>query len=71
MSWLDNRKQDVEAAVVGGLIGWEAHKQDIEEIDWETTLDFVTEQGIEVNRTREFILNKAVDLGFIVRDRLI
>jgi hypothetical protein len=70
MSWLDNRKQDVEAAIVGGLIGWEAHKQDIEEIDWETTLDFVAEQGIEVNRAREFILNKAVDLGFIVRDQL-
>ncbi len=70
MSWLDNRKQDVEAAVVGTIIGWEAHKQDIEEIDWEATLDFVVEQGIDITQAREFILDKAVDIGFRIRDEL-
>ncbi len=70
MSWFDRRKQDVEAAIVGSLIGWEAHKQEMEEIEWQATLHFAEEQGIEITQAREFILNKAIDLGFIVRDQL-
>ncbi len=70
MSWFDNRKQDVEAAIVGGLIGWEAHKQDMEELNWATVEAVADEHNIDLTQVRSFILDKAVDLGFYVRDWL-
>ena len=70
MSWLDNRKQDVEAAIVGGLIGWEAHKQDMEELDWATVEAIADEHAIDLTQVRSFILDKAVDIGFRIRDEL-
>lgn len=71
MSWFDNRKQDVQAAIVGATIGWEAHKQDMEELGWSTVEAIAEEQGIDVTDARQGILDRAIDLGFIVRDRLI
>jgi hypothetical protein len=70
MSWFDNRKQDVEAAIVGGLIGWEAHKQDMEELDWATVEAIADEHDIDLTGVRSFILDKAVDIGFRIRDEL-
>ena len=71
MSWFSRRKEDIEVAVAGSIIGWEAHKAEMEEIDWQATVDFLEGQGIDVDtRYREFILNKAMDLGFGIRNEL-
>ena len=72
MGWFDNRKQDVEAVIVGAAIGWEADKQGIEdEMDWSTIEAIAAENGIDLTDARLSIMDKAIDIGYIVRDRLI
>ena len=69
MGWFDNRRQDVEAAIVGATIGWEARTQGIEdEMDWSTIYDIADEAGLDLTEARQCILDKAIDLGYIVRD---
>ena len=71
MSWLKSRKQDVEAAVLGYIIGQEAHKQGIEdEMDWSTIEAIAQEHGIDVTDSRRAILDKTIDLGYLVKDRI-
>ncbi len=69
MKWFDDRKQDIEAAIVGAVIGWEAHKQDMEDLDWQNTLDFVCDQGVDP-LDREHILDKAIDVGYLARHQV-
>jgi hypothetical protein len=70
MSWLNSRKQDAQAAITGYVIGQEAHEQDLEELEWSTIQAIAEEQGIDLTDARLSILDKAIDLGFIVKDRI-
>ena len=71
MSWLDHCKQDVDAAIIGVTLGWEAHKQDVEDPDWRDNTEFCWKSRVlTLTAAREFILDKAIDVGFRIRDEL-
>jgi len=68
MSFFGERKQDVQAAAAGFIIGEEAAKQEIEnDIDWTTIEDIVGEAGIELTEGRRTIVDKAINLGYILK----
>jgi len=66
--FLSDRKQDVQAAVAGFVIGEEAAKQGIEDdIDWSTIEDIVGEEGIDFTEGRRSIVDKAISVGYIAK----
>ncbi len=61
-------KQDAQTIVAGFVIGQEAQKQGTEdEMDWSTIEEIATEAGIELTEPRRAMIDKAIDVGYVLQ----